>query len=734
MKSSRYIITLFFMLFSFFVLIPNIKAETNAYVKASALNIRSSASTDSSVLATIYSGETITITDFNKVSGTGCSDGWYKVNYNEINGYVCSSYISLGSINLGYNTSNFTARVYATTLASRSAPNAYVDNKLHTLINGTNVTVLETLASGNGCDDYWYKISYHDNQIGYVCSTYIVKKSDVTATNSEYEQVLAAAGFPSTYWPYLVYLHNKYPNWQFKTIKTNLNWESVIEGESGRNYIQGTIYDAYRTSSVPKEGKDWFEATDGVNAFYIDPRNFLTEKYIFMFENLSYDETTQGADILKSIFGSSSYLSADEYVNYFIGAGKQYNVSAAHLASRVVQEGGSKSTYEPITGTSTSTYYGSSLTGYYNYFNIGASEVKENNIVIYSAVTRGLAYAAGLIGDGTSYGRPWNTREKAIYGGTQFISSGYVNAGQYTLYFQKFNTSPTSSYSKYIHQYMTNVQAPSSEGSNIYSSYNSNSIINNSYVFAIPVYENMPLSVSLPTIGNVVNTLSSITINGTPITEFDQDVVSYTYYLSNTVSSISINATPTSSTSILEGIGDYDIDTDNTTLTIKVTSQTGDIKVYTINVIKVTDIKSISEILSNMPVVVKDLNITNIKETTTANNIISNIKQYGPSTTVSIKTSTGGIIQGTNALATGQQITIQSTNNEVKTYNIVVKGDTSGDGKVSILDLLQVQKDILNSKKLSGAYSLAGDTSGDSKITILDLLQIQKHILGSKKL
>lgn len=733
MKNNKYIITLFFILFSFFVLVPNIKAETNAYVKASALNIRSGASTGSSVLATIYSGETITITDFNKVSGTGCSDGWYKINYNEINGYVCSSFISLGSINLGYNTSNFTARVYATTLTSRSTPNANIENKLHTLINGTNVTVLETLASGNGCDDYWYKISYHDNKIGYVCSTYIIKKSDVTATDSEYEQVLAAAGFPSTYWPYLVYLHNKYPNWQFKAIKTNLNWESVIEGESGRNLIQNTTYDAYRTSDVPKEGSSWFEATDGVNAFYIDPRNFLTEKYIFMFENLSYDETTQGPNVVKAIFGAS-YLSEDEYVNYFINAGKQYNVSVAHLASRVVQEGGAKSTYEPITGTSSSIYEGVSLRGYYNYFNIGAREVIENNVVKYTAVVRGLAYAAGLIGDGTSHGRPWTTREKAIYGGAEFISSGYVNEGQYTLYFQKFNTSPTSTSSKYIHQYMTNVQAPSSEGSNICASYKTTNLINNSYVFAIPVYENMPLSVSLPTIGNVVNTLSSISINGSTLTEFDQDVVSYTYYLSNTVNSISINATPTSSTSIVEGIGDYNIDTNNTTLTIKVTSQTGDIKVYTINVIKVNDIKSISEILSNMPVVVKDLNITNIKESTTANNLISNIKQYGPSTTVNIKTSTGGIIQGTSALATGQKITIQSTSNEIKTYNIVVKGDTSGDGKVTILDLLQVQKDILNSKKLYNSYSLAGDTSGDGKITILDLLQIQKHILGSKKL
>ncbi len=91
-------------------------------------------------------------------------------------------------------------------------------------------------------------------------------------------------------------------------------------------------------------------------------------------------------------------------------------------------------------------------------------------------------------------------------------------------------------------------------------------------------------------------------------------------------------------------------------------------------------------------------------------------------------------MQGKDILSTGQQLVIQSTNNEIKTYTIIVKGDTSGDGKITILDLLQVQKHILNSKKLLDAYILAADKSGDAQVTILDLLQVQKHIVGSKKL
>ena len=44
---------------------------------------------------------------------------------------------------------------------------------------------------------------------------------------------------------------------------------------------------------------------------------------------------------------------------------------------------------------------------------------------------------------------------------------------------------------------------------------------------------------------------------------------------------------------------------------------------------------------------------------------------------------------------------------------VVVKGDTSGDGEINALDLLQIQKSILGTYTLSGASLKAGDTSGD---------------------
>ena len=61
---------------------------------------------------------------------------------------------------------------------------------------------------------------------------------------------------------------------------------------------------------------------------------------------------------------------------------------------------------------------------------------------------------------------------------------------------------------------------------------------------------------------------------------------------------------------------------------------------------------------------------------------------------------------------------------------MVVYGDNDGDGKISIVDLLKVQKQILGYTSMNGAYLEASDVDKDNKVTIVDLLKVQKHILG----
>lgn len=116
--------------------------------------------------------------------------------------------------------------------------------------------------------------------------------------------------------------------------------------------------------------------------------------------------------------------------------------------------------------------------------------------------------------------------------------------------------------------------------------------------------------------------------------------------------------------------------------------------------------------------------ITGIEIGSTLNDINNKLKANGA-------TITSGSLD--KAAGTGTIIKISNGSSE-KEYTLVIKGDTSGDGKINALDLAQIQKSILGTYTLSGAYLAAGDTSGDGKVNALDLAQIQKSILGTYKI
>ena len=69
-----------------------------------------------------------------------------------------------------------------------------------------------------------------------------------------------------------------------------------------------------------------------------------------------------------------------------------------------------------------------------------------------------------------------------------------------------------------------------------------------------------------------------------------------------------------------------------------------------------------------------------------------------------------------------------------KSYPLVIYGDVNADGKISLVDLLRIQKHLLGTSALSGAYKTAADVSKDGAVTILDLLRVQKHLLGTAKI
>jgi beta-N-acetylglucosaminidase len=124
--------------------------------------------------------------------------------------------------------------------------------------------------------------------------------------------------------------------------------------------------------------------------------------------------------------------------------------------------------------------------------------------------------------------------------------------------------------------------------------------------------------------------------------------------------------------------------------------------------------------------------ISKIEVGTSVSTLKSAIESVSGTGSVKITNNSGKEVTSGN-LGTGFKVEL-SNGVDKETLSIVIKGDTSGDGVINALDLLQVQKNILGTYSLSGAYSLAGETSGDGVINALDLLQIQKNILGSFKI
>lgn len=60
--------------------------------------------------------------------------------------------------------------------------------------------------------------------------------------------------------------------------------------------------------------------------------------------------------------------------------------------------------------------------------------------------------------------------------------------------------------------------------------------------------------------------------------------------------------------------------------------------------------------------------------------------------------------------------------------DVVVKGDVTGDGSISITDLVKTKRDLANLEKLTGVYSTAGDITGSGSIGITDLVKMSRDV------
>ncbi|NLL76494.1 MAG: hypothetical protein GX235_04515 [Clostridiales bacterium] len=299
-------------------------------------------------------------------------------------------------------------------------------------------------------------------------------KRSFAAKRSAVQAYMDIEQFPDSYKVALTVLKQAHPNWTFVKMNTNLDWNYVVSEEmkDGRSLIESS-FPVYMQDG--KYSENWSYASKGILEHYLDPRNGLNESGIFQHELLTYNESyhTQAAvqSFLNNTFmyGNAPNTSLT-YANIFWTVGSGLKVSPFHLACRVYQEQG-KGTSSLISGT----YPG--YVGYYNFFNIGATGNTEQTVI-----ESGLARASK---------EGWTDGYSSIAGGAGIISKNYILKGQDTLYLQKFDVD--GSYDgMFWHQYMQNICAPSSEGQNIRKLYSNANSLENTFVFKIPVYNNMP--------------------------------------------------------------------------------------------------------------------------------------------------------------------------------------------------------------------------------------------------
>ena len=98
---------------------------------------------------------------------------------------------------------------------------------------------------------------------------------------------------------------------------------------------------------------------------------------------------------------------------------------------------------------------------------------------------------------------------------------------------------------------------------------------------------------------------------------------------------------------------------------------------------------------------------------------------------IEIFNSSGTKIEGNSLVGTGATIKILDNVNPIIEYNVIMYGDVNGDGKINSVDLLVLQRHILEIKKFEGVFVKAANIRKNGKNpSSVDCLLIQRHILG----
>lgn len=496
---------------------------------------------------------------------------------------------SMAASCLTASAANMTGSCTADVLNVRSgAGTGY--SKTGTVSYGDSLTILSVTTDSSGAK--WYKVSC-GNLTGYVSAAYVQLTSSGSqgSSDADFESYMTKQGFPESYKPYLRTLHEQHPKWVFTAQKLGVDWNTALKEECvvGRNLVHSSALASWK--SMEKGAYDfnggywygldgsWVAASKEIIMYYMDPRNFLNDTYIFMFENQSYDPSYQTESGVKTIladtFMSGSYTCPDTKKKYtysqtFMDAAKKSGVSPYHLASRCRNEQGVNGAPQSL-GT---------VKGYENYFNF--FDIQAYATSTMTAAEMGCKYAKTT---NPTYLLPWTNQYKSIVGGSIFLGTGYITKGQDTLYLQKFDMVDGGN-GLYYHQYMTCVFGQANEAISLKNAY-SQDILNSAMEFKIPVYNNMPdkLCPKPTSSGDNNNYLKSLSVSGTSISpKFDKFTASYAAKVNAEISSVTVNANPLGKSAKVSGNGKVSLKTGENTVKVTCTAASGVKRTYTIKI------------------------------------------------------------------------------------------------------------------------------------------------------
>jgi len=497
---------------------------------------------------------------------------------------------------------------------------------------------------------------------------------------------------------------------QFLEISYN---EKIHTIEGIKSAVKGTFldntvtYKVFEMKEVPVEepeveentSTEQTEVTENISTENTVEDNTAVTEEIDEVENKTTTETTENKEEVKTELKEVEVEYTKHYAEIILEAAKQSNMSPYSIVTKIIQEVGTKGS-SSVSGT----YEG--YKGYYNFYNLGAYDSG-------NAIVNGLRYARD---------KGWNNQYIAIIEGAKEIGNSYTNAGQNTAYFYKWDvvgtkilgsgeTQKVSSSNMFWHQYMTNVQDPTSQSKSLYNTYAKNNVLDEALNFIIPIYEKMPASnVSMPS----------------GLTTDDGDL----YYV-NCTDGLAVREKPTTSGKKLDSLS-------KNTIVVVLEREIKEVNGYKWDKVKLAN--GVTGYVASKYLTFKAAS-TAQKEPETTEPEEPNTGTPQEPTTVKFKIEETSIVMipgvtltEINESATGELKTGSKIKVDDKEYTVVVMGDNNGDGKISSADYVKIKNVIRGKEENTELEGKASDVNGDGKISSADYVKVKNVIKGTEKI